>query len=347
MKNRIASGFTLLELLVTIVLIAIIFQMVMTLVPLVEANQARAYLEGAFEKNRSVALGLLKHANESDGRLPAPFIGTSGAIQYASVAASPTAVDAATIAIKNNIATLGVPPEQVFHDGTFAQNVRVYQRVSGLTKDLPIRGVAGDTVTVVFDTGVVYQTECSQLQACNIAVPGVSLPGASPIMTSANYATWQPIAPDKQAYFISTLDYQKRLLDLTMDNIAIMIRRVQSDYAYRSITSAPNDTTNFYYAPNNSGAPVLNAFTDSLINEGCYDGWYALNASNVNILDRYGLTKKTYGTTSWGGSIEFCRDYDAINAGKNALPHSAAIRFNRNATSGSAPVVGQNIIIAF
>lgn len=335
-----AKGFTLIELLVVIVLVGVMASMIFALFPLIDFNQQRAYEEGAFEKNRSVALGILKHANETTGRLPAPFTGVVDGTSYASAPVHPNAIDASSIAIRNNIQSLGVPTAQIFNDGKFSRNVRVYQRIEGLTTSLPIRGITGDTVIVTYDVGVVYQTNCPQELACNTALPGSSI-----ALTSSNYATWQPVLPDGQDFFISTLDFQKRLLDLTMDNIALLIRRVQNDYAYRAITSAPNDTTNFYYSPNGTGAPNLSGTTNSLTNEGCYDGWYDLSASNVNVLERYGLNKSTFGRTAWGGRVEYCRDYDAINAGKNALPHSAAIRFNRNVTAGNSPVVGSNIII--
>lgn len=346
MKNAVAKGFTLLELLVTIVLVGVMAQMIFGLIPLIEFQQERAYQEGAFEKNRAVALGILKYANETTGRLPDPYFGTVNSVRYVSAPAHPDATDAVNAGIRNNIQSLGVPTTQIFHDGTFSQNVRVYQRAQGLTRNLSIRGVTGDYVTVTYDVGVVYQTECSQTQACNNGVAGTSVPGASALLTMSNHTNWVATLPDAQDYFFSTLDYQKKLLDLTMDNVSIVIRRIQNDYAYKSITSAPNDVTNFYMGPNGSGAPNLSGTTNSTTNEGCYDGWYDLSASNVNILERYGLNKTTYGTTAWGGSIQFCRDYDAINAGKNALPHSAALKFNRNVTSGPAPATGQNIIIA-
>lgn len=340
------KGFTLLELLVSIVLIGIMSSIVFSVIPLIEFNQQRAYEEGAFEKNRAVALGILKYANETTGRLPQPYFGTVNSVRYVSAAAHPTATDALNAGVRNNIQSLGVPTTQIFHDGTMAQNVRVYQRAQGLTRNLPVRGVTGDYVTVTYDVGVVYQTECSQFQACNNGIAGTSVPGASALLTISNHTNWVATLPDSQDYFFSTLDYQKRLLDLTMDNVSIVIRRIQNDYAYKSITSAPNDVTNFFLGPNGGGAPNLSGTTNSTTNEGCYDGWYDLSAANVNILERYGLNKTMYGTTAWGGRIEFCRDYDPINAGKNALPHSAALRFNRNVTSGPAPSVGQNIIIA-
>lgn len=346
-QPRLSSGFTLLEMLVSIVLVGIMSSIVMSLLPLIEFNQERAYQEAAYERNRAVGLGILKYANESTGRLPAPYAGTDAGFVYRSVAASPSATDAANTAIRNNIQALGVPSMQIYNDGTFALNVRTYQRVQGLTMNLPIRGVTGDAVTVTYDMGVIYQTECAQEQVCNTGIAAGTPAGASAVINTANYTAWRPTAPDGQEFFFSTLDYQKRLLDLTMDNVSILIRRVQNDYSYRAITSAANDTTNFYLTANGTGAPNLSGTTNSLTNEGCYDGWYRLSDSNVNVLERYGLNKSTYGRTAWGGPIEYCRDFDPINSGKNALPHSAALRFNRNVTAGPSPVTGQNIIIAF
>lgn len=336
-------GFTLLELLVVVVIFGIIMSGVLSIMPLIEYQQRQAYNEGAYEKNRAVANGILQFANEGSGRLPAPVTVTAGGQRYTSVAVSPTAVDTASVSLRAAIQSQSIATNHMFNDGTFAQNVRVYQRVAGLTRNVPFRGISGDIVTITFDVGIVYQTACPALDSCNTA--GV-LPGASPALTSVNYNTWQAVSPDSQPYFISTFEHQKKLLDLTNDTISVLIRRIQNDFAYRSITSAANDITNWYMRPNNAGAPGPGAITNSTTNEGCYETWYTLGASNVNVLERYGLNKSSYGKTAWGGDIQFCRDYDPSNSGKNTVPHSAAIRFNRNVTTAAAPVVGQNIVIA-
>lgn len=334
------SGFTLIELLVVAVIMAFALSAMTGLYAELNLKEQIAYEESAFEKNRAVGLGILKYANETTGRLPAPYSGKPTATTYASAPLNPEGTDAQTIAIQNNIESIGIPGGHVVADGSMVQNVRVYQRVAGLTTSLPVRGISGDSVIVTYDIGVVYQTQCPQASTCNSGIPGSSI-----AMTSANYSTWVLTAPDLQEFNISTLEHQKILLDLTMDNVAILIRRIQNDYAYRAVTSAPNDPTNFYMGPNNSGAPNLSV-ASATTNDGCYDGWYSLAASNVNVLERYGLNKSTYATTGWGGTIEYCRDYDPVNSGKNQVPHSAAIRFNRNVTSASAPVAGQNIVIA-
>lgn len=340
------NGFTLIELLVVIVILGYVLSQVYSLFPLLAFNQERAYIEKSFESSRGVGLGILKTANESTGRLVEPFNGTAAGKTLAYAPVSPVGTDPDSLSLIQNIQGSGVTGEKIFSDGSFSLNVRVYQRVPNLTKSLPIRGISGDTVNVTYDVGVVYQTQCPQASPCNSSASG-AIPGASPIMTSLNYATWITTPPDMEPFFFSTLDYQKRLLDLTMDNISVIIRRIQNDYAYRSISSAPNDITNFYMGPNNTGAPNLSGIANSLTNEGCYDGWYELGSLNVNLLERYGLNRSAYGKTLWGGALEYCRDFDPINSGKNTLPHSAAIRFNKNVTAGNPTVTGQNIVIAF
>ena len=343
MNNHI-KGFTLLELLGSVIIMAILFGVINAGIAQLTADRERAYQELAFEINRSVGLGILKYANETDSRLPAPFSGTSGGESYVLAPVDPLSTAVADVELRNAIQSFGIIAQQANDDVSVSKNVRVYQRVQGLTRAIPVRGVSGDTALITYDAGVIYQTQCPRSESCN----GIDdfIPGLSPLFSSTNISTWSPVFPDSQPFFISTLDNQRQMLELTMDKIAILIRKVQGDYAHKSINSAPNDITNFYMAPNNSGAPNL-SIASGVGNEGCYDGWYSLSASNVNVLDRYGLNRSAYGKTLWGGDIQYCRDYDPSNSGKNAIPHSAAIRFHRSVTTAAAPFVGSNVIIAF
>jgi hypothetical protein len=66
-----------------------------------------------------------------------------------------------------------------------------------------------------------------------------------------------------------------------------------------------------------------------------------------------GVSSTEFGTTAWGGAMEYCRDYepdgtDTSNA--DTPPHYAAIRIHKNVSTGGSPdnsVIGNNIFITF
>jgi hypothetical protein len=83
-------------------------------------------------------------------------------------------------------------------------------------------------------------------------------------------------------------------------------------------------------------------------NQGCRDGWYSLATSDV--LAQIQQSSQLYGTTAWGGAVEFCRDYDPLGAKVADAPHKAALRINANVSQGIAPdsvVSGNNIVLTF
>src|SRR5690606_29625636 len=99
----------------------------------------------------------------------------------------------------------------------------------------------------------------------------------------------------------------------------------------------------------NAGAPNL---VRSVPVMNCYDGWYSLDALNVNVLAQIGLDPTEFGVTAWGGTIEYCRDYEpSPEAGytANDAPHYAALRFNQNLSKALAPTnnASQNVIVTF
>jgi hypothetical protein len=74
---------------------------------------------------------------------------------------------------------------------------------------------------------------------------------------------------------------------------------------------------------------------------------------SVNVLAQLGLGALEYGVTAWGGTIQYCRDYDLIdsptNANANAQPHYAALRINKSVSLGSIPdaTAINNVFISF
>jgi len=57
------------------------------------------------------------------------------------------------------------------------------------------------------------------------------------------------------------------------------------------------------------------------------------------------------GRSEWGGSIEYCRDYDpSLSSPYGTAPHFAALRIHKDLTSGGPPdalIPQNNILISF
>jgi len=108
----------------------------------------------------------------------------------------------------------------------------------------------------------------------------------------------------------------------------------------KQLAAQPTDTTNWYPGSGMGGkSPTAN--------QGCRDGWYPLDTTTV--LPLIGLSVGEFGKTSWGGVIEYCRDFDpAASKSANAPPQAAALRFNANISAGAVPdpsVLANNVIL--
>ena len=332
-KHRTESGFTLIELMLSVAILGILLAM---LAPML--SWAMTFIEAANRNevtlnNRKLSDGLLNYArSHNGGRLPATA--TNGDIQYDlyNTASPPTSL---VEALRNT----GVPVSEILGDKSVVQNRRIYQVVRNLEHTEPLYFNTGPGMVLRYDFGVIYMSE---LKRNNTSAGGSA--GASTAMTDSNYATWEPESPDYGAISFSSIPLQKEMLRITLARINRLTDRLQSEYHARLRYTAAAATTNLF--PTNTAFTLAGAAPAS--NMYCRDGWYDLSAANVDILAQIGLNKDEYSKTAWGGQIAYCRDYVSNTASApNEPPHFAAIRIHRQTWQTGAPSSGYEAIISF
>jgi len=344
---RKQQGFTLIELAVVLVVLVVMFPMIRTTINWLFTAQSNAYIANNRLNNQSLAAALSKYTINSTvlGRLPAPYTGAG----YTKTVYNPADATAPGIALEQAITASGVPLNAVNDDGKTAQNVRVYQLVQGLVKQVPLYFQSGALVNLTYDYGAIYMTSCPKATAgCNpTAATGV--PGGSLAMTAGNFTTWVTAGTDDAPTYIEDLTIQKQMLATTVQRLDKVRDSLLTFLRTQQVTAGGGDTTNWY--TNQAGLSVAGLLTGAnpVTNQGCRDGWYSLAATNV--LPSVGLAAQEFGVTAWGGTVEYCRDYDPLAVKvANAAPHYAALRILANVSNGAAPdnvVPGNNVVLTF
>ncbi|WP_171020252.1 prepilin-type N-terminal cleavage/methylation domain-containing protein [Hydrogenophaga sp. 2FB] len=346
-SNRRQRGFTLIELLITVVIIGIVSAIMAPVLGELISSQRQAYNEKHNLNNQLIAKGLTDFARNSSptGRLPAPYTGGG----YDNTIYNPADASTAGVALTQALTQTGVQVNEINDDGTTARMVRAYQVLTTPTIDIPLYFQSGPLVTLNYDFGVLYLSQCARTgSSCN-PNGATGVPGSSPTLTAANLATYETVGTDGRAQFVSSLPVQKEMLARTTDRLE-KVRNVLLGYLRsRQISAAAGDQTNWF--PNqlgNSAAGSLGGAAPGS-NQGCRDGWYTLG-TNTQILLAVGLSPEEFGQTAWGGPIQYCRDYDPSASGSaNAPPHYGALRINKSVTTGAAPsaVPADNIVLTF
>jgi len=340
-------GFTLVELMVTVIVIGIMSMVLAPAFGSFVSAQKLAYADKHRMNNQLIGVALLKYAANSTttGRLPAAYTGGG----YTKTVYNPSDGTAAGLALTQTLTQSGINPGEINDDGTTVKKVRVYQLVQGLTQSVPLYFQSGPLATLTFDFGAIYLTDCMLATASCNPTAGTGVPGTSAAMTSGNYTTWAIAGTDGTAFFVSSLSIQKDMLATTVQRLDKIRDSLISYLRVQQVTAGGSDTTNWY--PNQAGAAAAGTLTGGVpgTNQGCRDGWYDLSNAGVTVLPTIGLSASEFGTTAWGGAIQYCRDYDPTAAkAANAAPHYAAIRILASVSSGSAPdnaVVGNNIVL--
>lgn len=335
------SGFTLVELLVAVFVLGILASYIGQL--MTKPIQAAALEGDARNKvnNRQIQDGIYAYLENqyTKGQLPTPYTGNG----YTSTIYNPSDVSQAGAQLTQTLISL-VPANEINDDGSAAANVRVYQMVPNLTMDIPFEVTTGPLVTLTFQVGAIYVTKCPKANATCNPVAATGVPGDSAKLTSANFTSYQLAGKDSALVQLSSLPRQRSMLEVTRARIDVLRDAFKNEYRLLQIKAAAGDQTNFYP----SGATSLAGQTPGS-NQGCRDGWYSLSTSTV--LSKIRLSSQEYGTTYWGGAIEYCRDYDPTGTkGADVAPFSAALRINKNVSAGVAPdsaVVGNNIVFTF
>lgn len=217
-------------------------------------------------------------------------------------------------------------PSEAQDDGSAGQNVRVYQKASPLTINLPLYTTFGPVMTVTYAEAVIYSTQCVRSAACNSGTPG-----SSGVFDTGTLNTFALTTPDYGLARLSTLAVQKQKLAQTADTIDLIRTRIQEYYRERQRNALASDVTNFYPRPS---PLVASSYKTNDCND---DGWYALDTTNI--LTQVGLIPAVHGKTTWGGTIFYCADYDPTQTGTpyvDTPPHFAALRLLTNPSSGGS-----------
>lgn len=323
------NGFTLLEMLVVVTLLGIAGAIFSTNTSMLITSSNALWTAQQDRNNFKILQAHLDYADTNAGAGSLLDPQTYG--DYNNSPINLTSTDAEWVAFREIAQNRGLILQNAASDGSPAQKLKVYQKYS-TTRAVPIDGIAGETVTLAYDVGAVYQTQCRIDESCNDA-----LPSDTTALTAANFTTWTTAGTDSDPLVFSTYQIQYENWLETYSRITTLISKMNS-YVNLAILSNPGDaqTNNLNIAPSGAGALDLSG-QDAATNQNCYDGWYPLNDANVNILDQLGLTESTYSSGFWGGRIDYCRDYDPALEGEGTGVHAMALRIHGVPTSGSAP----------
>jgi len=339
-----ASGFTLLELMITIFMLSIVLVAVSPMIAQQQANARKLLQSEEIRRNKIVATALLTNAadNTALGTLRAPVtFGTVTSGIY-----NPGDSTAANLAFGNVIAQGGVIANAINTDAK-STKPRAYQMVTGLSKTTPLFFRNGPTITLNYEFGAIYSTECLAT-SCNPTV-ATGLPGDSIVLTAANITSWDIAGDDFGVIPISTLSLQKSMQELTGTKLNELRDYFRNYVNAKQLEAESGLGTNFFPIPTGAGASDFSG-ANPTSNQGCHNGWYSLASGTVNVLAQLNLTSDEYAATAWGADIQYCADYDPSATGTStadAAPHNGALRVNKNLSTGAPPsgTAADNVVL--
>jgi len=330
MFGRKQAGLTLVELLISVVILAIL----MVVIGPIFSN-ALTFMESAKRSevqlnNQKLAAGMLSYARNNGGKLPSERPSEKYAL-YNKDASTGGDYD-----LYLELTGTGVPPNQINTTGYGVDAVKLYQKVSGLTHTQPMFFNTGTNVILNYEVAVIYQTRCPQSGACANAALGSGL-GDSPRLTAANISSWDVKGDDYAPVMINTLSEQKAMLRVTIGRLNRLSDRISSHFYAKARASESGNENHF-----------AGSITSGAASQGCMVGWDNLSTSNT--LQSIGLQKNEYAYTAWGGVIEYCRNYKPVGGVKDEAPFYAALRINRDLKQSSNPSstnVNSNVFFTF
>lgn len=327
------KGFTLVELLISVVILGILMAIVGPMFSTALTFMSSAKKSEVQLNNQKLAAGMLSYARNNGGQLPAK---QNNYRLYDEGAEEGTA----GYQLYLELTGTGVPTSQINTAGYGVDAVKRYQVVGGLKHTQPLFVNTGDNVTLTYQVGVIYQTDCPKGGGCDgAAIPDHSATGSETgKLTEDNIASWDVKGADHSAIMINTLAEQKVMLRVTIGRLNRLSDRISSHY-YAKARASESSGENFFAG---QAQQETAATTD-----GCWTAWDNLSSSDT--LTSIGLSRGEYGKTAWNGNVEYCRDYKPTGLGGQP-PFYAALRINRDLKEGSNPDNLQrnnNVIITF
>nr|VFJ49344.1 MAG: prepilin-type N-terminal cleavage/methylation domain-containing protein [Candidatus Kentron sp. FM]VFJ62681.1 MAG: prepilin-type N-terminal cleavage/methylation domain-containing protein [Candidatus Kentron sp. FM]VFK07473.1 MAG: prepilin-type N-terminal cleavage/methylation domain-containing protein [Candidatus Kentron sp. FM] len=383
-----STGFSLVELLIAVIVLGVLASIIASHFSILISLQRQDYSNEQRLLNQEIGMALLGFAryHTDHGTLPAPY--TGGADGFFNTVCSPDCDGVFDIdgdgasdeedeeriqALKQELRRSGINQRAINHDDRGLPRIRVYQKATGeaadigaIAVDTPLFGRHGPQVTLHYDFGVVYTTDCPVGDdTCLETISNVTLPGDSELMVASTgdstqntsvFSDWQAQGDDIAPFFVSTLPLQKRMLRITAERLNRIRDRLTEYHVSAQLAAQADTTENLYPAPSSPPDPDTSAAAVS--GGDCDDAWYDLSSNEVDVLFLIGLDtnqesegeEKEYGVTAWGGGIWYCRDYNPqtldniCNADTGSDPgavvcriHHAALRIHRSVSEGGAP----------
>lgn len=320
-KRVKSKGFTLLEVVIAMVVMSILSGSVIGIIKIAQRDQQAAYQNQVYRDNLEIANAFRSwSANVNKGLLPNPYTNAATKDRLAPVKMTPLASEKDLITLLDYLAKGRISSRNYNSDGSTVEQAKVYQKLTGISYEQPINGIAGETITLKYDRGVIYQTTCPKSDACN-----KNFVGASPAYALTG---WASVFPDIKPIEFSTLDIQQSLWSNTWERMKEIRFKIRQAYTQALLAASAGDTSNHFFVPSSGDSDVGQL--------QCAVGWYSLKTSTV--LDHYGLGPKSiYGVSAWDGEIDYCPDYDPLGEGPDVAPHHAAIRIKKDVTLGNPP----------
>ncbi|VFN05909.1 MAG: prepilin-type N-terminal cleavage/methylation domain-containing protein [Candidatus Kentron sp. G] len=213
-RARIKStGFSLVELLIAVIVLGILASMIASHFSILIGLQRQDYRNEQRLLNQEIGMALLGFAryHTDHGTLPAPY--TGGVDGLFNTVCSPDCDAVFDIdgdgnveadggddqrlfdALKQELRRSGINQRAINHDDRGLPRIRVYQKAAGeaagigaIAVDTPLFGRHGPKVTLHYDFGVVYTTDCpAGDDTCleTISNSNVTLPGDSELMVAS------------------------------------------------------------------------------------------------------------------------------------------------------------------
>ncbi|MBE0506262.1 MAG: type II secretion system protein [Marinospirillum sp.] len=350
------AGFTLIELLVVTMIIGLMAPLISQVISQGLSAKERAYREEQTQTNKQIADAIIGWAGSAGmttpfaglapGRLPPPPGGgwdiTAGTANYLGLRSAIEAV---------------VPNDQINTDGTQVGYRRAYQVLPAVGVEAfsaRLWGSHGPEVALEYDVATLWLSTCDMANtepACSGGRPGYSPVLSVNSAAEGYYRNYTFDLGDIGPVMLSTLPNQQRNLRVLANQVEAIRNRLLEAFRARATRVTGDQIAANHFLPWDKSA-LPTADPTLAASQNCAYAWIALDAGIGRIiLGQLGFSEDR-GRSPWGGTIEYCPDYNPdpawTPADRNQAPHAAALRFNRIVTDGAPPgAPGNNVVVVF